>query len=402
MLVSQSIAKEEPKPGFDFAENQLYPNETSIDNLIAIPCDYNDGYSWAEQKFQAGEFIALVAIYENIPHGLKESLGKLVTAGYCKNLFLASFFEASLLLISSGVLPNLKSLIEPSREVYAEYNSSKECQKATDFISLRKPDDIVVLVLKSGALLGSLTLYPFRSVREMPSLSYLKLEAADRQLSDVPAVEIGRLARSAQIDETSHRPHSGLLNTVWIAAAFLVSRDFGIENGLVSDPNSFVCGDTYGSLLASLQHFFPLKIIPSSIRSDIMDENSAVRDVAMYFLQRQVLGSFESTEDFLESLKGIENLNPKLACRIFKLMETGLRKLEINSLQQFDSKGFKIDFFYFLFNHEKAIAIVSSGYSNDPIMSNYKEYGFRGFVTKPYRIEELSRVMHEVLKVTRS
>lgn len=43
-------------------------------------------------------------------------------------------------------------------------------------------------------------------------------------------------------------------------------------------------------------------------------------------------------------------------------------------------------------------AIVSSGYYNDPIMSNFKEYGFKGVVVKPYKIEELSKVLHEVLK----
>lgn len=45
----------------------------------------------------------------------------------------------------------------------------------------------------------------------------------------------------------------------------------------------------------------------------------------------------------------------------------------------------------------EAIAIVSSGYSNDPIMSSYEKYGFHGVVIKPYRIEELSWVMREVL-----
>ena len=45
-----------------------------------------------------------------------------------------------------------------------------------------------------------------------------------------------------------------------------------------------------------------------------------------------------------------------------------------------------------------AIAVVSSGYSNDPIMSKYEKYGFRGVVSKPYRIEELSWAMRDVLK----
>ncbi|MGQ9608222.1 MAG: PAS domain-containing hybrid sensor histidine kinase/response regulator [bacterium] len=42
-------------------------------------------------------------------------------------------------------------------------------------------------------------------------------------------------------------------------------------------------------------------------------------------------------------------------------------------------------------------AIVSSGYSNDPIMAEYKEYGFCGFIVKPYRLEELSEVLHKVI-----
>lgn len=42
-------------------------------------------------------------------------------------------------------------------------------------------------------------------------------------------------------------------------------------------------------------------------------------------------------------------------------------------------------------------AIVASGYSNDPIMANYRAYGFDGVVAKPYRIDELRRVLHRVL-----
>jgi PAS domain S-box-containing protein len=41
--------------------------------------------------------------------------------------------------------------------------------------------------------------------------------------------------------------------------------------------------------------------------------------------------------------------------------------------------------------------IVSSGYSNDPIMANYAEYGFNGVIAKPFNIEELIRVLNEVI-----
>jgi DNA-binding NarL/FixJ family response regulator len=43
-------------------------------------------------------------------------------------------------------------------------------------------------------------------------------------------------------------------------------------------------------------------------------------------------------------------------------------------------------------------AIVSSGYSNDPVMANYAHYGFRGAVKKPYLVQEMSRVLNEVIK----
>lgn len=45
----------------------------------------------------------------------------------------------------------------------------------------------------------------------------------------------------------------------------------------------------------------------------------------------------------------------------------------------------------------KVKAIVSSGYATDPVMANFRQYGFSGVVTKPYQIGELSRVLHQVL-----
>ena len=42
-------------------------------------------------------------------------------------------------------------------------------------------------------------------------------------------------------------------------------------------------------------------------------------------------------------------------------------------------------------------AIVSSGYSNDPVIANYADYGFIARVSKPYEIEELSKVVYEAV-----
>ena len=46
-----------------------------------------------------------------------------------------------------------------------------------------------------------------------------------------------------------------------------------------------------------------------------------------------------------------------------------------------------------------AKVIVSSGYSSDPIIASFRDYGFKGFVIKPYKIEELSKALKEVLEL---
>jgi PAS domain S-box-containing protein len=42
-------------------------------------------------------------------------------------------------------------------------------------------------------------------------------------------------------------------------------------------------------------------------------------------------------------------------------------------------------------------AIVSSGYSSDPIMANYRQYGFVGVVAKPYKIKDLGEALKKVI-----
>ena len=45
----------------------------------------------------------------------------------------------------------------------------------------------------------------------------------------------------------------------------------------------------------------------------------------------------------------------------------------------------------------KARVVVSSGYANDPIMANYKKYGFHGFLPKPFKMDDLNKVIATVI-----
>ncbi len=46
----------------------------------------------------------------------------------------------------------------------------------------------------------------------------------------------------------------------------------------------------------------------------------------------------------------------------------------------------------------KAKIIVASGYSNDPVMATYREYGFKSAIAKPYNLAELSAIIDSVLR----
>ncbi|NLT37662.1 MAG: PAS domain S-box protein [Methanomassiliicoccus sp.] len=50
----------------------------------------------------------------------------------------------------------------------------------------------------------------------------------------------------------------------------------------------------------------------------------------------------------------------------------------------------------------QARALVSSGYSNDPVMSDFRHYGFVGVLPKPYQLEELSYAIKQGLVGSRA
>jgi len=46
-------------------------------------------------------------------------------------------------------------------------------------------------------------------------------------------------------------------------------------------------------------------------------------------------------------------------------------------------------------------AIVVSGYAQDPVMTEFKDYGFKAVIGKPFTLEELSKTLNSVMVETR-
>ncbi len=128
------------------------------------------------------------------------------------------------------------------------------------------------------------------------------------------------------------------------------------------------------------------KVMSAKARILIMDDEEIIRDVAEQMLEQlgyDVLSAKDGVEA-IEIYKREMNNNARLDVVILDLsVREGMDGNEAMS------ELLKID--------PDITAIVSSGYSNNPEMLEYRKYGFRNFVDKPYTLKELSRVLEEVL-----
>ena len=312
-------------------------------------------FSWAEQVYHAGDTVALVAVYKNMPHHLQYNVDQLIMEEYRKKLFRVPLFEASLLLLSNGCLPGFRSLRERSKRLYSDSCADLQRQKALDFISCRNPEDIVVLVMRSGKLIGTMTLFPFSRKQDIPSLSYLRMGSTFDQLPDVPALEVGRLAKATSNSHHDSCQGNDLTNTMAMAAAFIVTKNYILQHELLPAADSYICGDTYGSFISSLRRFFPLNTVNSSINPNMLENESQVHGMGMYFLQRQVLGSFSSADDLMSAIKNIENSHPDIAHRIEELLAADLKTNGVKTIQKFDPEKFRVHFFHFPCYHPKTV-----------------------------------------------
>jgi PAS domain S-box-containing protein len=118
----------------------------------------------------------------------------------------------------------------------------------------------------------------------------------------------------------------------------------------------------------------------------VMDDEEIVRIIAEASLEE--LGYLvECTKDGSAAVelyrKRKEEGNPFVAVIMDLTIPGGIGGKEaINLLMQIDPK---------------VKVIVSSGYASDPVMANYREYGFSAVLCKPYRLQEISKALHELL-----
>ncbi len=119
----------------------------------------------------------------------------------------------------------------------------------------------------------------------------------------------------------------------------------------------------------------------------LMDDEEVIREIGIEILTSfglQVEVAKNGKEAIEKFKKEMQNSNPFDLVILDLTIPGGMGGKETIKELQKVNQGIK--------------AIVSSGYSNDPVMANYKSYGFKGVVIKPYRMVDMYATLHEVLK----
>jgi CheY-like chemotaxis protein len=118
----------------------------------------------------------------------------------------------------------------------------------------------------------------------------------------------------------------------------------------------------------------------------VMDDERRIRELAGRILDRlgyDVAFSRDGAEAIKMYRKAMDSGEPFDAVILDLTIRAGMGgKAAIKRLIEMDP-------------HVKGI--VSSGYSDDPVMADYRKYGFSGVVAKPYSIVEMSHCLNRVL-----
>ena len=91
----------------------------------------------------------------------------------------------------------------------------------------------------------------------------------------------------------------------------------------------------------------------STINPDMLEDESKIHGMGLYYIQRQVLGSFKNADDLVSVIKTIGNSRPDIAHRIRQLLESDLKTNGVKTIQKFVPEKFKVQFFYFPCYHPK-------------------------------------------------
>ncbi len=316
----------------------------------------------------------------------------------------AKDLTAQLLTFSKGGMPikretSIASLIKESAD-FVLRGSNVKCE-------LLIPDNIWSAEIDEGQISQVINNLVINANQAMPDGGnvYISVENISKhKVEEIDFLSPGRYIKISIKDQGVGIPEKILqrifdpyFTTKEMGSGLGLSSSYAIVNkhgGLIKVESEVNVGTTFFVYLpASLRESFATDksdvIVPlaDNCKILVMDDEECIRNAFKQMLS--FIGySVESAKDGEEALKFYReaiDMNKPFDAVIMDLTIPGGMggNKTIKPLLEIDSK---------------AKAIVYSGYSNDKIMSNYKEYGFKGVITKPFKIQEMNELLQKVIK----
>lgn len=306
-----------------------------------------------------------------------------------------------LLTFAKGGTPikQTASITELIRETtdFASHGANVKCEFAL-------PEDLWPVDIDAGQISQVLNNLVINAVQAMPEGGLVRVAAENLTLGEESGLPLhaGKYARIQVRDNgTGIRPDylakifDPYFTTKQTGSGLGLATSYSIikkHDGLLTVESALGAGTSFYIYLPASDK--PVTVLPHAREEPmrgagrvlVMDDEPLIRELAETMLEH--LGyQVELARDGAEAVRlycqAKENGRPFDAVIMDLTIPGGMGGKEtIKKLSAFDPE---------------VRAIVSSGYSHDPVMANFREHGFRGVMGKPYKVEELAKVMHEVL-----
>jgi PAS domain S-box-containing protein len=268
------------------------------------------------------------------------------------------------------------------------------------------PPDLFLVSVDDGQIAQAIGNVVRNAVEAMPrgGIAFVRAENVELGPEDALPIPEGEYVRLSVSDEGEGIPREHLLH---IFDPFFTTKDEGSGLGLATAYNivrrhdGFITAESAAGSGTTIRIYLPAYREEACWKPDewdggersvrkgkvlVMDDEEMVRNVAACMLEAM---GFEVTAvpDGAEALREHERAWKDGAPFDIIVMDLTVPggmggKEAIGWLRKADP-GVK--------------AVVSSGYSNDPVLVDYKRYGFRAILAKPYRFQDMRQVVRDVL-----
>ncbi|MCK9375648.1 MAG: PAS domain S-box protein [Syntrophobacterales bacterium] len=388
---SIAVARDLSKVKLEEAERQRFVKLEAIGTLAGgIAHDFNNILTAIIGN------ISLAMLDCQVKGQARESLAEAERA--CQQ---AQNLSRQLLTFSKGGAP-IKKIVSV-KEIVRE-SASFACRGSRVDYQTRLPDDLWAVEVDPGQISQVFHNLVINAIQAMPSGGMVRIAGENLQVeagSDLP-LDPGRYVKISVQDEgigisTDHlsKIFDPYFTTKQMGSGLGLATSYSIiknHRGHISVESKLEKGTTFNVYLPASQREAAQpprdhgQLIPGEGKILVMDDESMVREV----LGKMLMTLGYEVESAQDGAKAIELYT--------RAQDTGDPfALVILDLTVPGGMGGKEALARLLKIDPQVKAIVSSGYSNDPVMANFQKYGFSDVIAKPYKISELDKALKKTL-----